>query len=415
MKLMVYSHDTFGLGNIRRMLAVCDHLLSSLPGLSILLVTGSPMIHSFRLPKGLDYIKLPCLNRGDRGRLSAKYLATEVDETLKLRAELILAAASYFKPDLLLVDKKPAGLREELDPTLEYLKHKHPSTKLVLLLRDILDEPEKTIAEWQKFGYYEAIRAYYDRILVVGMPEVFNLSQAYQFPPDVADKVRFCGYIQRTSRWSREEMRQVLQIPREERLILVTAGGGEDGYFLIDHYLSGLDLLPRSHNLKSIILCGPEMAQSDRETLYRKAAHHSSVQINEFSEELTSYIAAADVVAAMGGYNTTCEILAAKRKAIIVPRIEPSQEQLIRAERLAQLGLVKFLHPNHLTPRDLMRSVLTQLSASSKPSNFTIDLNALPRITRELLNLFSAEANRRDLNHWSSHKLGPFVVGAIAR
>ncbi|MEL7224866.1 MAG: glycosyltransferase, partial [Cyanobacteria bacterium J06576_12] len=55
-RIMVYSHDAFGLGNLRRMLAICEHLLTRWPNLSILLVSGSPMIHEFRLPVGLDYI-----------------------------------------------------------------------------------------------------------------------------------------------------------------------------------------------------------------------------------------------------------------------------------------------------------------------------------------------------------------------
>ena len=91
MRLMVYSHDTFGLGNIRRMLAICTHLLDTIPNLSILLVSGSPMLQSFRLPQGLDYIKLPCVNRGESGQLSAKYLSTDVNEILQLRADLILS------------------------------------------------------------------------------------------------------------------------------------------------------------------------------------------------------------------------------------------------------------------------------------------------------------------------------------
>jgi len=64
-RLLVYSHDTFGLGNIRRMLAICEHLVETDVDLSILLVTGSPVIHNLRLPARLDYIKLPCLTRSD--------------------------------------------------------------------------------------------------------------------------------------------------------------------------------------------------------------------------------------------------------------------------------------------------------------------------------------------------------------
>ena len=82
-KLMVYSHDTFGLGNIRRMLSICKHLIDSIPDLSILIVSGSPMVHTFRIPQRLDYIKLPCLRRTDREGYSVKYLGTDMSELIR--------------------------------------------------------------------------------------------------------------------------------------------------------------------------------------------------------------------------------------------------------------------------------------------------------------------------------------------
>jgi predicted glycosyltransferase len=73
-KILLYSHDTFGLGNIRRTLLLSEELIAQYPGASILIVTGSPMIHAFRIPKGIDYIKLPCLYRVDVGRYAARFL-----------------------------------------------------------------------------------------------------------------------------------------------------------------------------------------------------------------------------------------------------------------------------------------------------------------------------------------------------
>ena len=198
-KIMVYSHDAFGLGNIRRMFAICQHLLKSIPNLSILLLSGSPILQSFRLPVGLDYIKLPCLNRGRSGQMAVKYLNADLESTLKLRSELILAAARNYQPDLVLVDKKPSGIQGELNLTINYLKTYLPATKLVLLLRDILDTPEKTIQEWHREDYYRQVESIYDRLLVVGMPELFDLIQEYQFNSAIADKVRYCGYIRKES------------------------------------------------------------------------------------------------------------------------------------------------------------------------------------------------------------------------
>ena len=262
-RIMVYSHDTFGLGNIRRMLAICQYLLKSIPNLSILLISGSPMLQSFRLPIGLDYIKLPCLNRGRSGKMAVKYLNADIDSILQLRAELILAAAKNYQPDLVLIDKKPWGIQGELEPTIDYLKGNLPATQFVLLLRDILDAPNKTIKEWETEGYYYQVESIYDRVLVVGMQEIFDICKEYQFNDVCASKVNFCGYIRKKSGVkNRQTIRQELGMETDEKLVLVTPGGGEDGYYLISNYLTGLKQ-NRDHfkaeKIRSLIFCGAEM------------------------------------------------------------------------------------------------------------------------------------------------------------
>src|SRR5260370_12514473 len=114
MRLMVYSHDTFGLGNIGRMLAICKHLHASIPDLSILIVSGSPMLQSFRVEPGIDYIKLPCLKRTELGELGVRCLDLDLSAIIRLRRELILSTVMSYRPDVLLVDKKPDGLAGEL-------------------------------------------------------------------------------------------------------------------------------------------------------------------------------------------------------------------------------------------------------------------------------------------------------------
>ncbi|MBH8565424.1 glycosyltransferase [Nostoc sp. CENA67] len=414
MRLMIYSHDGFGLGNILRMLAICTHLLDSIGELSILVVSGSPMLHSFRLPKRLDYIKLPCLNRGISGKFSAKYLGIAVDETVKLRSELILSAIANFKPDIFLVDKKPYGIRDELKATIEYLKAKLPETPIILLLRDILDHPDITVKEWRKHGYYEAIDKFYERVLVLGTPEIFNICHEYQMPPKVANKVQFCGYIRKElGRKKPNLVLNELQLSPEEKLILVSPGGGEDGYRLIDTYLSSLALLPATYQLRSLIICGPEMPLIEQAALQHKAALYPSVQIGEFTDDLMSYIAAADALVTMGGYNTTCEILSVGKPAVVVPRHKPSQEQWIRAEQLAKRGVLKAIHPDNLTPESLLRSLLEQLDTpQSQISHPAIDLNGLPNISQYIKTLIT---NKKGVvpsrqSHQSSNKLRDLAI-----
>src|ERR1700743_1953779 len=58
-KIVLYSHDVFGMGNIRRTLLLAQEFLAQYPQASILIITGSPVIRAFRIPEGVDYIKLP--------------------------------------------------------------------------------------------------------------------------------------------------------------------------------------------------------------------------------------------------------------------------------------------------------------------------------------------------------------------
>ncbi|NEP17138.1 MAG: glycosyltransferase [Leptolyngbya sp. SIO4C1] len=397
MKLMVYSHDAFGLGNIRRIMAICQYLLKAFPEISILVVSGSPALHRLRLPVGLDYIKLPCLSRDEGGTVAAKYLQTEVAATVRLRSQLILVAAANFQPDLLLVDKKPTGLKGELQPTLRYLKQRQ--TRSVLLLRDILDAPAATIQNWQANNYYSLAECWYDQVWVVGSRHIFDTCDAYQFPTALARKVRFCGYIQRQlGALSSQQVRQQLRVAPSEKLVLVTPGGGEDGYRLIQTYLDGLAQL-QTVDFKSLVILGPEMPTAAREHLQaaRLALPHpvAQVQLIDFSDSLTSYLAAADVVVSMAGYNTVNEILALRKRSVVVPRIQPVQEQLIRAQRWSQLGLLKAIHPDQLTPASLMAALQHELN-HPEPLSPLIDLNALPRIAHYLSRLLQIEAPALD-------------------
>ncbi len=397
-KIMVYSHDTYGLGNIRRMLAICKYLLKSIPNPSILLVSGSPMLHDFRLPPGLDYIKLPCLNRG-WGQMAVKYLNADIESILRLRAEIILAAAKNYQPDLVLVDKKPAGIQGELQSTIEYLKTNLPTTKFVLLLRDILDTPEKTIAEWQREDYYRQVESFYDRILVVGMQEIFDLVREYQFSQKIANKLRYCGYIRKDSGLkNRRTIRQELGIGKDEKLVLVTPGGGEDGYYLISNYLQGLARRKdcfRKQNIHTLIFCGAEMPPNHQQQIYQQAKELPGVTVKEFTNDMMSYVNTANLVVSMCGYNTITEVLQKGKKAIVVPRIKPGREQLIRAQSMANAGLIEMIHPEELNPDLLVKIIFNNLAVtqSSIGRVNNLEFSGLPQVANHLTGLLFNSRN----------------------
>jgi predicted glycosyltransferase len=305
------------------------------------------------------------------------------DELIRLRTTLITSAILDFSPDLILVDKKPFGVSNELSPGLQLLHGRGSRAKVVLLLRDILDNPETTTVAWQRNHYHEAVRSFYDRILVVGSREIFDVGSEYNFPACSESKLQFCGYLRRDqSSRTREQIRRELGVG-DEPLVLVTGGGGEDGYQLLANYVAGFGQLDPGRRPKTLLICGPEMAEPYRQRV-REAAACPGLIVQEFNDDMMGCMDAADLVVSMAGYNTVCEILSARRRAIVVPRVKPVQEQLIRAERMARQGLLRMIHPDELTPLTLMRAVTEELGANGGRARggSMVDLEGMSRVAR---------------------------------
>src|SRR6476620_9779533 len=194
-RIIMYSQDGLGLGHLRRTNSIAAQLVRVCPAAQILTLSDSRLGEFFGPTRNHDYLKLPSIMKVGPGNWQTVNLALPFHEVHALRREVIRSAVLHFRPDILLVDHMPHGAMGELLPTLAALKATRPRTKIVLGLRDILDAPEVVCQRWQIEGAFEAITKYYDRVLVYGMREVFDLAAQYQFPPAVAQRVRYCGYV----------------------------------------------------------------------------------------------------------------------------------------------------------------------------------------------------------------------------
>jgi predicted glycosyltransferase len=374
-KILLYSHDTFGLGNIRRTLLLAQELIEQYPGAAILLVTGSQMIHSFRIPDGIDYIKLPCLDRVDAERYEPRFLHAWSEEVKRTRSAILEKSVLGFEPDLMIVDKRPSGVDGELMNTLRELRRKRLPTKLVLGMRDILDEPERTRRSLQGQRSFETIEEFYDEVWIYGSRSIFNSVKEYGFPESVARITRFCGYLKRPT----------AQLARESGPphVLVTTGGGGDGTAMIEAYLEGLASLPRNIALKTTVVFGPQMSADASASLLERYGYLADVTFSDFEPDLTRLYAGSDIVVSMAGYNTVCELLSFGHHAILVPRAEPVREQLMRARLLAAQGLFDIVEPQDLNPETLISKVLAALKPVAV-ARVPFDLDGLPRIRERM-------------------------------
>ncbi len=363
-KGMFYCHDTYGLGHLRRTLALANHFQANVPGLSQLIVTGSPVAEQFRFPQGTDYVKLPSVTKNGNGDYEPRSLLSGIDMVRDMRRDILLSAARHYQPDFFIVDHAPAGLRGEVVQTLRHLKQAFPETKLIVGLRDVMDEASAVRRSWAREGIYELLDDVYDLILVYGDRGFYDVVQEYGLSCRAAAKTRFVGYIGREpGRRPREEVRASLEMATD-KLVVVTGGEGGDAALLYEAMLQDLSNSSDS-NFDCLIVNGPLQSEATRSRMRKQCGTRGNVHFLDFTSDLASYLGAADAIVSMGGYNSVCEILALGLPAIIVPRTKPRQEQLIRARMLSHRGLVQMVHPSELKPGALLGAIEEVLA---KPS-----------------------------------------------
>jgi predicted glycosyltransferase len=362
--ILMYSHDTYGLGHIRRSMAIAASLLE--PRVNILILTGSPIAGRFSFPEQIDFVRIPGMIK----RTNEEYLPLSIKinarHALDIRKNIITATVKTFQPQLFIVDKEPLGLKREVLPALQWLRRSRPSTRTVLGLRDIIDDADTTRREWAEKGAYAALDELYSEIWVYGNRDLYDPVREYGIPAPASAKVRFTGYIPRKvpSPEGVLSARKENGLQEGDKLVVVTTGGGGDGFEVMDAYLRMLEAGP-SPAFKSILITGPFMPKRDRKNL-NKRCRKLGVRMHHFYRQMEKIFAAADLVICMGGYNTLCEILSQGTPSLVVPRDTPRREQLIRAETFRRQQLIDYIPWDDLTP-ELLRQRVDALVADPQP------------------------------------------------
>ena len=378
-RIALYSPGIVGLGHLRRNLLIAQVLAESELQSINLMVTEAREASAFVncMPRGVDCMTLPRLSKGPDGICKPRYLDLPLKEVIALRGRTIRATLKTFQPDLLLVDNLPRRAYRQLDLTLKQLKAAG-NTRCVLGLRDVLDEPWSVQRDWFRWRFDEAIEEFYDAIWVYGDPAVYNMIEEYRFPPTIASKIQFVGYLDQRKRLSFagqpvQDAREAAHIP-PGRLMLCLLGGGQDGDRLAEAFAQAE--LPSG--ACGVIVTGPFMSAQTQRRLCEAAATNPRLRILSFINEPTALVAQAERVIAMGGYNTVCEVLSFEKRTLLMPRAKPRREQIIRAERLRDLGLIDMIEPDRMTPKALSDWMATDLPPLRL--NGRLDLNGLDRL-----------------------------------
>ena len=361
-RMLIYSHNSFGLGHLRRCRTIAQSLVAYREDLSVMMIVGSPIVGAFSFSPNVEFIRVPGVVKLANESYQPHSPGLSIEDLIAIRSAIILETARIFEPDIFLVDKEPLGLRGEVESTLQFLKKK--GKQLVLGLRDVMDDPERLAEEWERKRSVPALEELYDHIWIYGLPEVYDPLEGIAVSDSVRQKSRFTGYLRRGKTPS-----GLYPPPHEieEPFYLVTTGGGGDGALLVDWVLRAYEFDP-SFDMPAKIVLGPFMGTSQQTGFMERVARIKHLEAIAFEANMEALMQRALAVVGMGGYNTFCEILSLDKRALILPRTAPRAEQYIRAKRASELGLVSMFLPDDTTEPGQLVEAMRALPYRRRPS-----------------------------------------------
>jgi len=358
--ILMYSHDTYGLGHIRRTMAIASHLRG--PNVNILILTGSPIVGRFAFPDHVDFVRIPGMIKKTNDEYLPLSIKIDPAHALNIRKSIITSTAKTFRPDLFIVDKEPLGLKKEVLPTLQWLKRSSPQTRTILGLRDIMDDAAVVRRDWTEKGVYGLLETLYSEIWIYGIQAFYDPIEEYAIQDELVGKMQFTGYIPRKVSDDKvvRQIKKEHRLNKNDKLVLVTIGGGGDGYNVMDTFLTMLESEMSSPPFKSVLITGPFMPRKMRMEIFDRGKK-LGVKTYRFYRQMEKIQAAADLVISMGGYNTICEILSQGTVSLIIPRETPRREQLIRAQIFNNRYLVDYIPLPSFSPPTLKRKIFSLL------------------------------------------------------
>jgi predicted glycosyltransferase len=255
-----------------------------------------------------------------------------------------------------------------------------------------MDEPALLLREWKRKKVLPALEHLYDEIWVYGLADFADPLQGVACPAAVRSKMIYTGYLRRAV----PHLKTTEPPAQRAGYVLVTVGGGDDGTAVLDWVLAAYEY-DRRIPLGAVIVTGPFMAPEQQRHFRERAERMKRIEVLTFDAHLELLMERAVGVVAMAGYNTFCEILSLDKRAILVPRVLPRREQVMRAKRAASLGLARMLDPEAPHEPQIMTAALRNLVEQPAPSERNSErmLNGLSVITDLVAERVGRPARRR--------------------
>jgi predicted glycosyltransferase len=376
-RLMFYCQHILGMGHLVRSMEIVRGLA---PDFQVCFINGGEIVAGFDIPSDVEVVNLPAIKTDSEFQeLQVVDSAYTLEEVQEMRREQLLQVLDRFQPDVLMIELFPFGRRRfsfELVPLLE--RARACGTKVVCSLRDIVVTKSDRTKHEEKVC--KLMNQYFDLLLVHGDPQFQPLEETFSRIADLTCEVQFTGYVAQAQPKVDEEL---LHLNPDKPLILVSIGGGRFGHELLDCVVESAPILKHQIPHQIQVFTGPFMPDWKLLELRAKASTIASIRVDRYTSNLLSYMKQADLSISMSGYNTTLNVLTTGVRAMLLPFTgNDDQEQRIRAQKLANLGVVEMIQPQDLEPNRFAKKVVTYLQ--QQPSRLQFDCAGVEKTAIQL-------------------------------
>ncbi len=344
-RILVYTHNSIGLGHAFRTLAVITGMKKWRPDIDFLVVSSTSVPQIF-FKEGIEVIKLPSVKIDidqKSNPMRSRYLTGfELEAIFDFRQRLIMESFDFFQPDVLIIEHNMTGQMSELIPLLmkKWMRKGGPvDFALVHICRGIMKwVPLLSIPYQNPRHRSESINigALYDFMYVLEDREVIDINQQFLGnDPELEKKIRYLGKITNKAYGelpSRSDALERFGLPNK-KTILISLGRNCHVFGLSKRFLEILERTGISDNYQVVMVMDPYLDDGAAQAL---CGHPLSknVRFLPFVPDLVDLVHHSDLVICRAGYNTVNEILLTGTKAIVIPESHGGGEQELRAQSI---------------------------------------------------------------------------------
>ena len=328
-------------------------------------------------------VQLPPIFRGASGVASVDE-GRALDLVLEERRARLKHAVEVLRADLFIVEHFPFSkwaLGAEILPAIDRARSVNPRVDVVCSLRDIaltsrfdlsMDfEPEVVAHRIRDTDdVVDVLNRSFDAVLVHGDPTVTRLSEQIDWASDIAVPIVYTGYVSETL--DRDSWPDRGDLPTRP-FVLVSAGGGAEALEVAAPCIEAWHICRDrgwSGDRELVIITGPYVDPDGFRRL-ELMTDVATIRLYKSAERLLPWMDAADLSISRAGYNTCTNILASGSRAIVLPSPVMS-DQLLRARRLSERGLLSVIEPDSVTPAEIAQTIRDTLS--KRPPGHEVDL-----------------------------------------